>query len=81
MLLKLERQWLSPVGLPERPWFANLYGASDPYSGYAAWVFPALRLAIEEKQPMNAAAAAAQLVEVYQALETNVKTMNASIAD
>jgi len=67
-LRTIEQLWLSPQGLPERPWFANLYGASDPYSGYAAWVFPALRLAIEEKNAMNAAAAAAQILEIYQSM-------------
>ncbi len=68
VLLRLERAWLSPEGLPGRPWFMNLYGASDPYSGYAAWVFPALRLAIEEKDAMAAAMATARIVEVYDAM-------------
>ncbi|MCZ6836172.1 MAG: M28 family peptidase [Planctomycetota bacterium] len=48
-LFRLEKCWLSDEGLPERPWYRNLYAATDPYSGYAAWMLPALRYAIEAK--------------------------------
>ncbi|MCH8926982.1 MAG: hypothetical protein IH924_12750, partial [Proteobacteria bacterium] len=45
----LEKCWLVEGGLPERPWFRNIFAATDPYSGYAAWMFPVLRLGIEHR--------------------------------
>lgn len=50
-LRSMERVWLFKVGLPERPWFKSLYASSDPDSGYAAWMLPGLRWAIEQKDP------------------------------
>ena len=47
VLLRLERAWYCADGLPARPWFRNLYAASDEDSGYAAWMLPALRHAVE----------------------------------
>jgi N-acetylated-alpha-linked acidic dipeptidase len=78
-LRALEQMWLAPEGLPGRPWFGSLYGASDPYSGYAAWVFPALRLAIEEKDAMGTADAAAQIADVYVAMENRMSAMRDAI--
>lgn len=49
ILIGMERHWLSPEGLPERPWFRSRYAASDPDSGYASWMLPAVRLGIERK--------------------------------
>lgn len=46
-LRAFDRIWLHEEGLPGRPWWRNLYAASDPYSGYAAWMLPLLREAIE----------------------------------
>ena len=34
-------------GIPGRPWFRSLYAASDEDSGYAAWILPGLRHAVE----------------------------------
>jgi N-acetylated-alpha-linked acidic dipeptidase len=48
-LIAAERSWLVPEGLPERPWFRNLFAATDPNSGYAAWMLPGLRYAIEKQ--------------------------------
>jgi N-acetylated-alpha-linked acidic dipeptidase len=50
-LLTMERAWLLNEGLPERPWFRSLYASSDPDSGYAAWMLPGLRWAIEQNDP------------------------------
>ena len=49
VLLRLERGWLHEPGLPERPWFRNLFAATDPYSGYGAWMLPALRWVVESE--------------------------------
>lgn len=47
LLLRSERLWLDPKGLAERPWYRSLYAAPDPFSGYASWMMPGLRLAKE----------------------------------
>ncbi|MDH3591922.1 MAG: hypothetical protein OER88_08595, partial [Planctomycetota bacterium] len=49
LLIGMERDWQVDAGLPGRPWFRNLYAASDETSGYAAWMLPGLRGAIERK--------------------------------
>jgi len=47
-LIQLERSFLNVDGLPFSPWLRSLYASSDPYSGYASWMLPAYRYAIEE---------------------------------
>ncbi len=47
ILIQVERKWLRPEGIPGRPWFRSLYAASDEDSGYASWMLPALRYAVE----------------------------------
>lgn len=48
-LIQLERSFLNEEGLPFSPWLKSLYASSDPYSGYASWMLPAYRYAIEEE--------------------------------
>lgn len=50
-LIEMERKWLVMSGLPGRPWFRSMFAAPDEDSGYAPWMLPALRYAIERKQP------------------------------
>lgn len=47
-LIQLERSFINDEGLPFSPWLRSLYASSDPYSGYASWMLPAYRYAIEE---------------------------------
>lgn len=47
LLVGWERAWLDSDGLPGRPWYQNLFAATDETSGYAAWMLPALRWAVE----------------------------------
>ena len=49
-LIQLERNFLHSEGLPFSPWLRSLYASSDPYSGYASWMLPAYRYAIEEEK-------------------------------
>ncbi|CAN5269312.1 transferrin receptor-like dimerization domain-containing protein [soil metagenome] len=49
-LIQLERSFLHDDGLPFSPWLRSLYASSDPYSGYASWMLPAYRYAIEENK-------------------------------
>jgi N-acetylated-alpha-linked acidic dipeptidase len=48
-LLRAERAFLSPEGLPRRPWFRHLLVAPGTTTGYASWPFPGLRQAVEDK--------------------------------
>jgi N-acetylated-alpha-linked acidic dipeptidase len=49
LLIEGDRAWLNDQGLPGRPWFKNMYSASDEDSGYASWTLPLLRWAVEHK--------------------------------
>jgi hypothetical protein len=40
--------WMSDAGLAGRPWFRNLYAATDRFSGYGTSSWPLLREAIED---------------------------------
>ncbi len=49
-LFDLNRKWFYEPGLPGGlEWHRNLYATTDPDSGYAAWMLPAFRWAIKEK--------------------------------
>ncbi|MCP4571827.1 MAG: M28 family peptidase [bacterium] len=48
-LITLEQTFLSDDGLPGRPWFRHLLYAPGTTTGYAAWPFPELAEAIENK--------------------------------
>jgi len=48
-LIGLESAWLNPNGLQERPWSRSLFGAEDPFEGYAPWMLPGLRWEIEQQ--------------------------------
>jgi N-acetylated-alpha-linked acidic dipeptidase len=66
LLRRLERCWLLEEGLPGRPWFRNLYAASDPDSGYAAWILPGLRWAIQSDDPAAVESMAARVQAVFE---------------
>jgi N-acetylated-alpha-linked acidic dipeptidase len=50
----LERQFLYPKGLDERPWFKHVIFAPGLWTGYAGAVFPGLVEAIDDKDYGNA---------------------------
>ena len=56
-LRALPAAWMSGDGLKGRPWFRNLYAATDRFSGYATAPWPLLREAIEDAVPGSDAAA------------------------
>jgi N-acetylated-alpha-linked acidic dipeptidase len=67
-LLMLERLWLvdgdARWQVNGRSWFRNAYAASDPDSGYAAWMMPILKQAIEARDQ----AGIERAVGLYQAI-------------
>jgi len=48
-LMSSRRSWLLEQGLPQRPWYRNIFAATDPDSGYAAWMLPGMRYCIESR--------------------------------
>lgn len=46
-LIRLERSFLHPEGLPYSRWQQSLYTATDPWSGYATWMIPGARYILE----------------------------------
>ena len=47
-LLRVERLLLREEGMPFGEWYRSLFASPDPFSGYAPWMFPGLRWAVEE---------------------------------
>ena len=52
---QLVRLWHHRDGLAGRPWFRNLYAATDRNSGYGTSSWPLLREAIEDRRPSDPA--------------------------
>ncbi|MBI3932933.1 MAG: M28 family metallopeptidase [Acidobacteria bacterium] len=66
-LLQVERAFVSPDGLPGRPWFRHVLYAPGTTTGYAAWPFPGLRQAVEDRDPALFAAESAKVVTALDA--------------
>jgi N-acetylated-alpha-linked acidic dipeptidase len=64
-LLRAERAFLSPEGLPRRSWFRHVLTAPGTTTGYAAWPFPGLAQAVEDR---DSALFAAETQKVLAAL-------------
>ena len=45
-LIDLEKSFISEKGMYFGSWFKSIYAASDPFSGYAAWILPGLEYEI-----------------------------------
>ncbi len=69
-LRQVSRAWQPrwPQGLPGRTWFRNAYASSDPEAGYASWILPALRAAVERGDTRAAAAAVEACVGIVEAI-------------
>lgn len=77
LLMLLDRAWYDERGLQERPWFRNLQAASDEDSGYAAWVLPDLRAAVERGRPEAIPAAVKRYLEVFDRLNSGLDAIEA----
>lgn len=67
-LLLADRAWMSETGLVGRPWYKNLYAAPDRDSGYAPWMLPGMRAAIETKDATAIESAADEYVRALDRL-------------
>ncbi|KAI9251904.1 hypothetical protein BDA99DRAFT_444249 [Phascolomyces articulosus] len=50
-LTQMERAFIDPQGLPDRPWYKHLVYAPAMWSGYEVQVFPAIHEAMQSKNP------------------------------
>ena len=66
-LIQVERAFLNNEGLPKRPWFRHMLIAPGLTTGYAAWPFPALQQAVEERDSAMFAAEAKRVVAAIKA--------------
>ena len=55
-LLTWEKSFILKEGMPFGAWYKSLYASTDPFSGYASWVLPAIQYDIERKLADNLSA-------------------------
>ena len=79
ILLAMERSWLHEPGLPGRPWFRSLYAATDPHSGYAAWMLPGLRHHVEHGDPEGFADARRLYVDALAEMVQSIREIDAAL--
>ena len=73
-LIQVERAFLNTEGLPKRPWFRHMLIAPGLTTGYAAWPFPALQQAIEERDAAMFGAEAKRVVAAIKAGTEKLKS-------
>ena len=71
-LRETESDFLSPAGLPDRPWYRHTIYAPGVYTGYAAVVIPGVNEALDAHE---AARAAGQLAMLTDALNRAAQTL------
>ncbi len=76
-LATAERKFLSPGGLPRRPWVENVLYAPGWYTGYGAKTLPGVREALEDGRYQEAAE---QLVILTKAVEAETAYVNSIAA-
>lgn len=75
--LTLERTWIREAGIPGRPWFRSLYAATDEDSGYASWMLPGLRYAVEHDDRALLVEVSEWYVDVFERLGEKVSEIGA----
>jgi len=75
VLRQVESAFLSPDGLPNRPWYKHTIYAPGEFTGYAAVVIPGVNEAIESKQ---SAVTSQQLAVLTKALDRASQTLDAA---
>lgn len=77
ILLGMERLWLSDQGIPDRPWYRNLFAATDADSGYAPWMLPALRWVLERDRLDRWSEMEHRYLQVFHLLHQQVEVLSA----
>jgi N-acetylated-alpha-linked acidic dipeptidase len=71
-LIGLEKAFIYPEGLQERPRKRSLYVSPDPFSGYASWMLPGLRYEIETDGADNLPTWEARYVDAVEDLTQRI---------
>src|SRR5262249_22918969 len=79
MLIAWERAWLMESGLPSRSWYCNLFAAPDEDSGYASWMLPALRRAVERKDKEGVEQAVNLYLAAFDRLSAKLEELDAAL--
>lgn len=74
-LLELEKSFLINEGLPFGDWYKSLYVSSDPFSGYASWILPAIQYQIESKDESKLSYWDEKYAEVINNLTTKINAV------
>jgi N-acetylated-alpha-linked acidic dipeptidase len=74
-LRQVETAFLSPAGLPDRPWYRHTIYAPGEFTGYSAVVIPGVNEAIDARNPNLAAA---QLAVLTEALNRAASTLDSA---
>jgi N-acetylated-alpha-linked acidic dipeptidase len=77
-LLHVQRTFLNPAGLPERPWFKNQIYAPGAYTGYGAKPIAAVREYMDEGRWRDAEA---QVPQVARVIESAAAAIDKAAAD
>jgi len=78
-MMSFEQAWIDPAGIPERPWFRNLFASTDANTGYDSWVLPALRWAIEAGDRAAFADAEARYRAVFVRLNASLDELRRAL--
>jgi N-acetylated-alpha-linked acidic dipeptidase len=80
ILLRTERAFTRPEGLPRRPWYRHQIYAPGWYTGYGVKTIPAVREAIEQKRFDEVDAAVRAAAEAISAYAAEVETAAALLS-
>lgn len=69
ILIRMPRAWKHAEGLEGRAWHRSLWAAPDETSGYAPWMLPALRKAVEDRDEAALRRAEELYVEAFRLQE------------
>lgn len=76
-LLRLEKSFLLEEGMPFGNWYKSLYASTDPNSGYASWMLPAIQYEISNKSTVNFEKLDQQYEAAIQQLVLNLQRIGA----
>jgi N-acetylated-alpha-linked acidic dipeptidase len=74
-LRQAETAFISPAGLPNRPWYRHTIFAPGEFTGYSAVVIPGVNEAIDAHDP---SLAAAQLIVLTEALDRATRALDSA---
>ncbi len=74
-LIALEKAFIHPEGLQNRPRMRSLYVSPDPFSGYASWMLPGLRHEIEAEAAAGVRKWAAVYVDAVNDMTERVRAV------